>query len=68
MKTVIITYLLVIYSAMSLLAQPIEPLIASLENFLEKHKIPGGMLTIVKKDSVLFTGGIRYADIENKVN
>jgi len=47
-------------------AQPIQPLIDSLETLLEKHKIPGLMVSIVKKDTVLFTGGIGYADEEKK--
>jgi len=29
-------------------------------------QIPGAMITIVKKDSVLFTGGIGYANVESK--
>lgn len=46
--------------------QNIEPLINSLEQLLEKHRTPGAMISIVRKDRVLFTGGIGYANVEQE--
>ena len=47
-------------------SQSINPLLDSLESLLEKEKIPGAMISIVKKDTVLFSGGIGFADWEQK--
>jgi CubicO group peptidase (beta-lactamase class C family) len=44
----------------------IEPLIDSLKTYLEKNKIPGAMISIVKSDTILFSGGLGYANIEKK--
>lgn len=37
-----------------------------LNNHLEKKRIPGAMISIVTKDSILFQGGIGYANLEKK--
>ena len=38
----------------------------SLETYIKEKRIPGAMITIVKSDTILFSGGIGYADIEKK--
>lgn len=42
----------------------IEELIAEIEDLMEKYHLPGMMLTIVSKDSVLWSGGLGWADLE----
>ena len=37
----------------------------SLNNYMDRYQIPGAMVSIVKSDSVLFSGGLGLADVEN---
>ena len=50
--------------------QAVPALIDSVEKIMEKKKIPGLLLSLVKDDSVLFSGGLGYANIDKqeKVN
>ncbi|GAB5550507.1 MAG: hypothetical protein Sapg2KO_00980 [Saprospiraceae bacterium] len=41
-------------------------LIDSLESYLQKKRIPGAMISIVKADTTIFVGGIGYANIAKK--
>lgn len=41
-----------------------KSLIDNLENYIEDKQIPGAMITIVRSDTILFSGGIGFADIE----
>ena len=41
-------------------------LIVKLEKVLEENQMPGAMISIVQNDSILFAGGVGYANIENK--
>ncbi|WP_282043468.1 serine hydrolase domain-containing protein [Winogradskyella flava] len=45
---------------------PTEKLIEKLEHYIEKNNIPGVSISIVQSDSIIFTGGIGFADIEKK--
>ena len=56
--------ILLIFTNSQFNAQSIEPLIDSLKTLLDRQKIPGAMLTIVRKDTVLFSGGIGIANVE----
>ncbi len=44
----------------------VESLLDSLEVEIEKRKYPSLMISIVRSDTILFSGGIGYADVENK--
>ncbi|MEM7510670.1 MAG: serine hydrolase domain-containing protein, partial [Bacteroidota bacterium] len=44
----------------------VESLLDSLTLEIEKRKYPGLMISIVRSDTILFSGGIGYADVENK--
>lgn len=41
-------------------------LIDKLHDYMEQKQIPGAMISIVRGDSVLFAGGIGFANIENQ--
>ncbi|GAB5520716.1 MAG: hypothetical protein RhofKO_29670 [Rhodothermales bacterium] len=41
-------------------------LIADLETYLQEKRIPGAMISIVRADSILFVGGVGYANIERQ--
>ncbi len=41
-------------------------LLDSLQKIMKKHQIPGMMLTLVDRDSVIFSGGLGYSDVEKK--
>ncbi|MGO1243940.1 serine hydrolase [Sphingobacterium sp. JB170] len=45
----------------------IEQLLKKIDSVLQKEHMPGLMISIVKKDSVLFAGGLGYADLEQKI-
>ncbi|ACU05259.1 serine hydrolase domain-containing protein [Pedobacter heparinus] len=71
MKT-FFTLLICVLSCISSSSQPrlrpnsIAQLTDSIRNIVRKRNIPGLMLGIVTKDSVLFSGGFGYADLKNK--
>lgn len=43
-----------------------DSLLKALEKTIEREQMPGLMVSIVTKDSILFSGGIGYSDLENK--
>lgn len=45
----------------------INKLVKKIDSVLQKEHIPGLMISIVKKDSILFSGGLGYADLEQKI-
>ncbi|MFC6102110.1 serine hydrolase domain-containing protein [Olivibacter domesticus] len=45
----------------------IDQLLKKIDTVLQKEHIPGLMISIVKKDSILFSGGLGYADLEQKI-
>jgi CubicO group peptidase (beta-lactamase class C family) len=47
-------------------AQTIESLLEQLSNHLDNRRIPGMMLSIVKSDTILYSGGLGYANLETK--
>ena len=51
----------------SLSAQPIQPLIDSIANILDRQKIPGAMVTVVRADTVLYAGGIGLANLDEEI-
>ncbi len=59
------------YLALSLQAQhhspPIQPLLDSLEAVIIDEKIPGALISIVRSDSIIYTGGVGYANVEDSV-
>ncbi len=54
-----------IASSQSILS--ITGVIDSLEKIMKKERIPGMMLSVVKNDSLLFSGGLGMADVKAKV-
>lgn len=48
-------------------APAIEQLLKKIDTVLQKEHMPGLMISIVKKDSILFSGGLGYADLEQKI-
>jgi len=46
--------------------QTVPALIDSVERLMEKKKIPGLQLSLVKDDSVLYSGGLGYSNIERQ--
>lgn len=44
----------------------INSLLSSLRLVMDREHIPGLMLSIVNKDSILFSGGLGFSDLENK--
>ncbi|GGH04621.1 hypothetical protein GCM10007415_46170 [Parapedobacter pyrenivorans] len=45
----------------------IGQLLKKIDTVLQKEHLPGLMISIVKKDSILFSGGLGYADLEQKI-
>ncbi|WP_134087905.1 serine hydrolase [Olivibacter sp. XZL3] len=45
----------------------IDQLLKKIDNVMQKEHIPGLMVSIVKKDSIVFSGGLGYADLEQKI-
>lgn len=45
----------------------VEALVDTLEEHIGKYKYPGLMLSIVRADTILFSGGIGYSDIDKKI-
>lgn len=66
-----VLFLLILLSQYAMQAQPPEQpvpqtlpeLLTAIENVMERQKIPGLMLSIVTKDSVIFSGGLGYSDL-----
>lgn len=48
-------------------APAIEQLFKKIDTVLQKEHMPGLMISIVKKDSILFSGGLGYADLEQRI-
>jgi len=46
--------------------QTIDELKAEIDSLLTKYKIPGASIAIVTKDSIIYVGGLGYANIELK--
>jgi CubicO group peptidase (beta-lactamase class C family) len=45
----------------------IDQLLKKIDTVLQKEHMPGLMISIVKKDSILFSGGLGYADLEQRI-
>ncbi|WP_028295725.1 serine hydrolase domain-containing protein [Olivibacter sitiensis] len=48
------------------LTPAIDQLLKKIDTVLQKERMPGLMISIVNKDSILFSGGLGYADLEQK--
>ncbi|MEM1271611.1 MAG: serine hydrolase domain-containing protein, partial [Bacteroidota bacterium] len=49
------------------LAQPAaDSLVSHIESYLEEHRIPGAMVSAVRADTVLYVGGVGYADLDRR--
>ena len=46
--------------------QDMNPLMDTLNHYMDIHRFPGAMISIVRADSHLFVGGLGYAQVENK--
>jgi len=47
--------------------QTIDELKTKIESLLVKYQIPGAGIAIVSKDSIIYCGGLGYANMENKI-
>ena len=45
----------------------VEQMQRKIDIVMQRERIPGLMISIVKKDRILFSGGIGYADLEQKI-
>jgi CubicO group peptidase (beta-lactamase class C family) len=45
----------------------ITSLLSDLEKVIEEEHMPGLMLSIVKRDGIVYSGGLGYADLEKKI-
>lgn len=71
MKNAILTFVLVSFTAVSFSQKPasinsIKQLTDSIQTIIKQEHITGLMLGITTKDSVLFSGGFGYADLDTK--
>jgi len=69
MKTLKLTILIAISMLLNndLIAQKkIDSLLLKLHKVIDKENIPGAMISIVQSDSILYEGGIGYANIEKE--
>jgi len=60
----ILALLLIAYTSQCFGQHATETLIESLEDYLQTQRIPGAMISIVRADTMLFVGGVGYANIE----
>ena len=66
LKYIFLVFFIASYSGNSLAQQSIQPLIDKLDSIIVEENIPGAMISIVRADSVLFTGGLGFANIEKQ--
>jgi len=65
-KTLAITFFIYSLGNYCIAQKSIEPLLDNLIQILEKNEVPGAMISIVTADSVIYTGGLGYANIDTK--
>lgn len=69
MKKIIhlLPFVILLFCSEIIVAQKsIDTLLLSLQNIMEEEDIPGIMMSVVRSDTVLFSGGLGYADISAK--
>ena len=62
----LVLLVLLLFSKTSIAQKPIEPLLNTLNSYMDKYHIPGMMISIVTKDSVIYSGGLGFANIKTK--
>jgi len=62
----IVLLALLLFSKTSFAQEPMDPLLEKLNNYMNEKHIPGMMISIVTKDSILYSGGLGFANIETK--
>jgi CubicO group peptidase (beta-lactamase class C family) len=67
MRTVFLCLAVQLFSCALAHSQSFDQLKIRLEKCLQENNIPGAAVAVVTADSVLFTGGFGYADIEKKI-
>jgi len=65
-KTLVFLSLTIFISNNFQAQKPIDSLLVKLDSILEVKNIPGAMISIVNSDSIIFAGGIGYANLEKK--
>ncbi len=65
-KTLGIILLLCCLGSYCIAQKPIEALLDSLTQIMEKNKIPGAMISIVTADSIIYAGGLGVTNIDTK--
>jgi len=66
LKYLILFILSVLVNNFSFGQRDIDILLSRLDSIIEKHNIPGAMISIVRSDSTIYQGGVGYANIANK--
>lgn len=66
MKRILVIVLILVNGFECFGQQDSSSLIESLEQYLEDKHIPGAMISIVKADTVIFVGGLGYANLETQ--
>lgn len=66
LKLYTVLFLSITISGLGFAQNSIDPLITKLTKKLAVARIPGAMISIVQADSILYAGGIGYADLEEK--
>lgn len=69
MKQKIALFIILLMISITAMAQSLtkEQLKDSIEKIIKTKKIPGGIITVVSKDSVLFSSAYGYSDIKNSI-
>ena len=65
-RFIIILLIINLFSGISYSQNTIEPLIENLSKYIEKNHVSAAMISIVKSDTIFFSDGVGYADINKK--
>ncbi len=68
MKLIKVLLIISLFSGSSHSQNTIEPMIGNLSKYLEKNHVLGEIISIAKSDTLFFSDGVSYADINKKDN
>jgi len=66
MSKIKLVFILIVFFLKTGLSQQNFQLLDTLTNFVKQEGYPGAMISIVKADSIIFVGGIGYANLQTK--
>jgi len=64
MSKIKLVFILIVFFLKTGLSQQNFQLLDTLTNFVKQEGYPGAMISIVKADSIIFVGGIGYANLQ----